>query len=148
MLYENRAAEPILSPGLFKNRTFTVSSVSGFIAMAGMFGAIMFLPLFVQGVLGDSATNSGVVLTPLMLGFIASSIIGGQILSRTGRYKWMIIVSFVITVFGLYLLSTMGVNTSHGTLDRLHGRHRPGDGRQHGRLHHRRAERLPAQPSR
>jgi EmrB/QacA subfamily drug resistance transporter len=116
VLFENRAAEPILSPGLFKNRTFTVSSVSGFIAMAGMFGAIMFLPLFVQGVLGDSATNSGVVLTPLMLGFIASSIIGGQILSRTGRYKWMIIISFVITVFGLYLLSTMGVNTSHGTL--------------------------------
>jgi EmrB/QacA subfamily drug resistance transporter len=116
VLYENRAAEPILSPALFKNRTFTVSSVSGFIAMAGMFGAIMFLPLFVQGVLGDSATNSGVVLTPLMLGFIASSIIGGQILSRTGRYKWMIIISFVITVFGLFLLSTMGVDTSHGTL--------------------------------
>jgi EmrB/QacA subfamily drug resistance transporter len=116
VLYENRAAEPILSPGLFKNRTFSVSSMAGFIAMAGMFGAIMFLPLFVQGVLGDSATNSGLVLTPLMLGFIASSIIGGQILSRTGRYKWMIIISFVITILGLYLLSTMGVGTSHGTL--------------------------------
>jgi EmrB/QacA subfamily drug resistance transporter len=116
VLYENRAAEPILAPALFKNRTFAVSSVAGFIAMAGMFGAIMFLPLFVQGVLGETATDSGVVLTPLMLGFIASSIIGGQILSRTGRYKWMIIISFVITVVGLYLLSTMGVDISHGTL--------------------------------
>jgi EmrB/QacA subfamily drug resistance transporter len=116
VLYENRTAEPILSPGLFKNRTFSVSSIAGFVAMAGMFGAIMFLPLFVQGVLGDNATNSGLVLTPLMLGFIASAIISGQILSRTGRYKWMILISFVITIFGLYLMSTMGVDTSHGTL--------------------------------
>lgn len=116
VFYENRAVEPILSPGLFKNSIFAVSSVAGFVAMAGMFGAVMFLPLFVQGVLGDSATNSGLVLTPLMLGFIASSIIGGQILSRTGRYKWMIIISFVITIVGLYLLSTMGVDTTHGTL--------------------------------
>jgi EmrB/QacA subfamily drug resistance transporter len=115
-LYENRTAEPILSPGLFKNRTFFVSSTAGFVAMAGMFGAIMFLPLFVQGVRGDSATNSGLVLTPLMLGFIASSITSGQILSRTGRYKWMIIISFVITVLGLYLMSTMGIGTSQGTL--------------------------------
>jgi len=116
VLFENRVAEPILAPGLFKNSIFAVTSVAGFIAMAGMFGAIMFLPLFVQGVLGDSATNSGVVLTPLMLGFIASSIIGGQLLSRTGRYKVMIIVSFAITIVGLFLLSRMGVDTSHGTL--------------------------------
>ena len=116
VLHENRTAEPVLSPGLFKNSIFTISSVAGFVAMAGMYGAIMFLPLFVQGVLGDSATDSGLVLTPLMLGFIASSIIGGQLLSRTGRYKWMIIGSFVITILGLYLLSTMGANTSRGTL--------------------------------
>jgi EmrB/QacA subfamily drug resistance transporter len=116
VLYESRAAEPILSPSLFSNSIFAVSSVAGFVAMAGMFGAVMFLPLFVQGVLGDTATNSGVVLTPLMLGFIASSIIGGQILSRTGKYRWLLIGSFVVTICGLYLLSTMGVATSHGTL--------------------------------
>ena len=116
VLHENRAAEPILSPSLFKNSIFSVSAVAGFIAMAGMFGAIMFLPLFVQGVQGNSATDSGMVLTPMMLGFIASSIIGGQILSRTGKYKIMLLTSFAVTILGLYLLSRMDVGTSNSTL--------------------------------
>ena len=81
-----------------------------------MFGAIMFLPLFVQGVLGKSATNSGIILMPLMLGAIATSIGAGQILSRTGKYKVIVIVGFVLTAIGAFLLSRMGVNTTWPTL--------------------------------
>ena len=116
ILLEMRAAEPVLSPSLFTNSIFTVSASVSFIASAGLFGAIMFLPLFVQGVLGESATNSGVILTPMMLGFIVSSIIGGQLLSRTGRYKVLSITGLAITVVGLFLLSRMGLGTSRGTL--------------------------------
>jgi MFS family permease len=65
------------------------------------------LPLFVQGVLGESATNSGIVLTPLMLGFMFSSIVGGQLLSRTGRYKILAMIGFTIAAIGMFLLSRM-----------------------------------------
>jgi EmrB/QacA subfamily drug resistance transporter len=110
---EKHAAEPVLSPSLFTDRTFAVSAVAGFIAMAGMFGAIMYLPLFVQGVQGNSATSSGMVLTPMMLGFIVSSIVGGQLLSRWGRYKLLLIMGFVVTIVGLWLLSRMGTETTN-----------------------------------
>jgi EmrB/QacA subfamily drug resistance transporter len=110
---EKHAAEPVLSPSLFTDRTFAVSAVAGFIAMAGMFGAIMYLPLFVQGVQGNSATSSGMVLTPMMLGFIVSSIVGGQLLSRWGRYKILLIMGFVVTIVGLWLLSRMGTETTN-----------------------------------
>ncbi len=116
VLIEERAKEPVLSPRLFTDRTFAVSAIAGFIAMAGMFGAIMYLPLYVQGVQGNSATDSGMVLTPMMLGFIASSIIGGQLLSRWGRYKILLLLGFLITVIGLYLLAQMGVDTSNRTV--------------------------------
>jgi MFS family permease len=83
-----------------------------------MFGAILYLPLFVQGVLGNSATNSGVVLTPMMLGFMFTSIIGGQILSRTGRYKILAICGFAVAAFGMFLLSRMVATTSEGEVVR------------------------------
>ncbi len=81
---------------------------------AAMFGAIMFLPLFVQGVLGKTATNSGIILMPLMLGAIVTSIGAGQILARTGRYKVVVIVGFAAVAVGAYLLSRMGVGTHSG----------------------------------
>src|SRR5437764_15173569 len=83
-----------------------------------MFGAILYIPLFVQGVLGNSATNSGVVLTPLMIGFIISSIVGGQLLSRTGRYKILAILGFIVAAVGMFLLSRMTVSTSEGEVVR------------------------------
>ena len=86
-LREMRAAEPVINPRLFQNRIFTVSALASTLQSAAMFGAIMFLPLFVQGVLGKSATNSGIILMPLMLGAMVTSIGAGQILARTGRYK-------------------------------------------------------------
>jgi MFS family permease len=83
-----------------------------------MFGAIMFLPLFVQGVLGKSATNSGIILMPLMMGAIVTSIGAGQILARTGRYKIIVIVGSILTAGGAYLLSRMGLATTGMTLVR------------------------------
>jgi EmrB/QacA subfamily drug resistance transporter len=118
VLIELRAAEPIISPRLFKNSIFLVSVIAMFLVSAGMFGAILYLPLFVQGVLGDSATNSGVVLTPMMIGFMVSSIVGGQLLSRTGRYKILAIFGFIVAAAGMYLLSRMVPTTSEGEVVR------------------------------
>jgi EmrB/QacA subfamily drug resistance transporter len=118
IIIELRAAEPIISPRLFKSSIFTVSTTTTFLLSAGMFGAIAFLPYFVQDVLGESATNSGVVLTPMMLGFMFSSIVGGQLLSRTGRYKVLALVGFVVAAAGMFLLSRMDVNTQDGELYR------------------------------
>jgi EmrB/QacA subfamily drug resistance transporter len=118
VLIENRTPEPIITPAFFRNRIFSVSVLATFLVSAGMFGTILYLPLFVQGVLGDSATSSGAVLTPMMLGFIVSSIVGGQIMSRTGRYKTLALVSFVIAALGMFMLSQMGVNATAGLLIR------------------------------
>jgi EmrB/QacA subfamily drug resistance transporter len=118
VLVEMRAVEPIISPQLFKNSIFTVSTIAMFLVSAGMFGAILYLPLFVQGVLGQSATNSGVVLTPLMLGFMFSSIVGGQLLSRTGRYKILAMIGFTIAAIGMFMLSRMTPATTQGEVVR------------------------------
>ena len=109
-LREMRAAEPVINPRLFQNRIFTVSALASALQSAAMFGAIMFLPLFVQGVLGKSATNSGIILMPMMLGAIVISIGAGQILARTGRYKVVVIAGFVTVAVGAFLLSRMGVD--------------------------------------
>jgi EmrB/QacA subfamily drug resistance transporter len=118
LIIELRAAEPIISPRLLTNRIFSVSVVTMFLLSAGMFGAILYLPYFVQYVMGQTATNSGVVLTPMMLGFMISSIVGGQLLSRTGRYKILALVGFVVAAAGMFLLSRMGVTATNGELIR------------------------------
>src|SRR5215471_342931 len=118
VLIELQAAEPIITPRLFKNSIFLISVIAMFLVSAGIFGVIIYLPLFVQGVLGQSATNSGVVLTPMMLAFIFSSIVGGQLLSRTGRYKILAICGFIIAAVGMFLLSRMSVSTSEGEVVR------------------------------
>ncbi len=115
---EMRIAEPIISPRLFKNSIFLISVIATFLVSAGMFGAILYLPLFVQAVLGNSATNSGFVLTPLMIGFMVSSIVGGQLLSRTGRYKALALIGFAVAALGMFLLSRMSVTTSEGEVVR------------------------------
>lgn len=109
---ERRAAEPIISLGLFKNSIYSVSIIATFLVSGGMFGTTMFLPLFVQGVIGVSATNSGAVLTPMMMGFMVSTVVGGQLLSRTGRYKLLAVVGMALGVLGMLLLWLMDVNTS------------------------------------
>lgn len=109
---ELRSPEPILELRLFRNRIFAPTLGAAFLIAIGMFGTILYLPLFVQGVLGRTATNSGAVLTPMMLGFVFSSMAGGLILSRTGRYKFLAVTTVAIAVFGMYLLSRMDTPTS------------------------------------
>jgi MFS family permease len=113
-----RTAEPIITPQLFKNSIFLISVMAMFLVSAGVFVAILYLPLFAQGVLGESATNSGVILTPMMVGFIFSSIVGGQLLSRTGRYKILAIIGFAVAAIGMFLLSRMAVTTTPGEMIR------------------------------
>jgi EmrB/QacA subfamily drug resistance transporter len=113
---ERREAQPIINPSLFKNSIFSVSVVITMITSMGMYGCILFLPLYAQGVLGISATNSGLILTPLMGGLILSSVISGLLLSRFGRYKWLAFVGMVITIGGSFLLQQLGVNSTYGEL--------------------------------
>src|SRR4051794_4116681 len=112
LFIEARAKEPILSLSIFKNPIFTVSMLATFLTAMGMFGAINYLPLFIQGVIGASATNSGTVLAPMMLGFIVSSMISGQVMARTGRYKILAVVGFAIGAVGMVFLGRMGVGTT------------------------------------
>ncbi|MDI3317088.1 MAG: MDR family MFS transporter [Bacillota bacterium] len=115
---ESRAEEPIISPSLFRNSIFTISMIATFIVAGGLFGGVMYLPLFMQGVIGDTATNSGTLLTPMMLGFMASSIIGGQLLSRTGRYKIISLVGFAVAAVGMYLNARLDVHATNGEVIR------------------------------
>lgn len=113
---EKEVKEPILPLSLFRNRIFTVSSILVFLTAFGMFGSILFVPLFAQLVLGVSATSSGAILTPMMLSIVAGSIISGQTISRFGRYKPQTIIGFSIFIFGLFLLSGMSPLTKENEL--------------------------------
>ncbi|HXO23138.1 MAG TPA: MFS transporter, partial [Streptosporangiaceae bacterium] len=112
VLVERRAAEPVLPLHLFKLRTFSVTSLVGFIVGFAMFGAITYLPAFFQVVRGISPTISGVYLLPLMAGLLLVSISSGQIISRTGKYRFFPIAGAGLTTVGLFLLHLMGVHTS------------------------------------
>jgi hypothetical protein len=109
---ERRAAEPVLPLHLFRQRAFSVTSIVGFIVGFAMCGAITYLPAFFQVVRGVSPTLSGVQLLPLMAGLLLVSIGSGQIISRTGRYRFWPIAGSALMTLGLFLLSRMGVGTS------------------------------------
>ena len=111
VLVEHRAREPILPLGLFRIRMFNVSSAIGFIVGLAMFGAITFLPLYLQIAKGYSATGSGLLLTPLMAGMLIVSTIGGQLIVRYGRLKPFPIVGTLTLTVGLLLLSGLRVTT-------------------------------------
>ncbi len=111
LVQERRAPEPILPLRLFSNRVFSVTSAAGFIVGLAMFGGIIFLPLFLQVVIGVSATDSGLLLVPLMAGILTSSIISGRRISAHGRYKRYPLAGTTLAAVGLYLLSTMGPDT-------------------------------------
>jgi EmrB/QacA subfamily drug resistance transporter len=113
-IVERRAAEPILPFDILRNPI--VAGSIGCMALVGMamFGTISYVPLFVQGVIGTSATSSGVVLTPLMLGAVTTSLLTGQLISRTGRYRWNVVFGPLVLAIGMYLLSRMNVHTTNG----------------------------------
>lgn len=113
---ESKAKEPIIPLSLFTVKSFTVSVMVTFFVGMGMFGAISYIPLFAQTVIGVTATYSGLILTPMMGGMIFASALSGQIISRTGKYKALAVLGMAINVIAMYLLSHMSPSTTHGNL--------------------------------
>jgi EmrB/QacA subfamily drug resistance transporter len=111
IFWEKKATEPILPLSLFKNRTFTLTSIIGFIIGAGMFGAIIMLPLYLQIVQGASATEAGLKLIPLMLGILTMTITTGRIITKTGRYRKFPIIGTITMSLGILLMTTLEVDT-------------------------------------
>jgi len=108
---ERRDPHPVVPFDLWKNPTFAVSTIIGFLLGFSMFGAILYVSLIYQGVLGIPATNSGLLITPLMVGLITASVITGQLMVRIKRYRYLGTVGLVIMTGGLLLLAQVGVGT-------------------------------------
>jgi len=117
-LVERNNPRALLPLDLFRSQIFTSASIASFFIGPILLGLGIYLPLFVQGVLKQSATNAGAVITPLTVGSVVTNIAGGQIISRTGRYRVVALVGLVITLLGVYLLWGMGANTDTVTLIR------------------------------
>jgi EmrB/QacA subfamily drug resistance transporter len=109
---ELRIAHPLIEPRLFGDRVIAAACLAGFSVGVAMFGAIMFVPLFVQGALGASATGSGAVLTPLMLALMLASVGSGQIISRTGRYRWALLAGPVVMGIGFAVLASLDADSA------------------------------------
>ncbi|MET7472817.1 MDR family MFS transporter [Streptomyces sp. NPDC005648] len=112
VLVERRAAEPVLPLKLFRVRTFTLSAVISFIVGFAMFGAMTYLPTFLQVVQGVSPTMSGVHMLPMVFGLLLSSTVSGQIVSRTGRWKVFPVTGTAVTTLGLLLLHRLDEHSS------------------------------------
>lgn len=112
---ETKAAEPIMPLHIFRNRNFSLMSVVGFMAGFVMFGAVLFLPLYQQTVQGASATNSGLLLLPMLLAMMIVSLVAGRVTTSTGKYKIFPILGSVLMVAGLFLLATMDTGTTRFT---------------------------------
>ncbi|MFE5238549.1 MULTISPECIES: MDR family MFS transporter [unclassified Streptomyces] len=115
LFVETKAAEPIMPLHIFRSRNFTLMSVIGFMAGFVMFGAVLFLPLYQQSVQGASATNSGLLLLPMLLSMMVVSLIAGRVTTSTGKYRIFPIVGSALMVTGLFLLSTMDTGTTRLT---------------------------------
>ena len=114
LIFSERTAEEPLIPGyLFANAIFTVAVLATFLTAIGMFGGIMFAPLFVQGVIGSDATKAGMVLIPMMLSGVVSAVVAGYIISRTGHYRILAIVAVAVMALGAYLFTLLDANSSH-----------------------------------
>jgi EmrB/QacA subfamily drug resistance transporter len=110
---ETRALEPLLPLSLFRDPIIRVCSIAGFIMGMGMFGVIIYLPLYMQGVLGVSATRSGSLLTPMMLSAVIGNIFSGQMTSRLGRYKALAIIGAILIASGMIVFANMDAFTTH-----------------------------------
>lgn len=116
VLVEARAAEPIVPLDLFRNRDYSVSMVSVFLFGVAMFTAVIFMPRYYQTVRGISATASGYYIWPILVGLMGGSIGAGQIISRTGRYKWLMSASAVALIVGAFLNTRLTATTPDWTL--------------------------------
>ncbi|HTE04741.1 MAG TPA: MDR family MFS transporter [Planctomycetota bacterium] len=113
LFVEARASEPILPPHLLRDRTFALCSGISFLTGFGMFGAIVYLPLFLQTVGAASATRSGMLMLPFMMGAVVSSIATGRRITTTGRYRHWPIAGCALSTAGMFLFSTMDGGTPH-----------------------------------
>ena len=113
LVWEGKAKEPILPLHLFKNHTFSITSLLGGVIGAGMFGAIVMLPLYFQVVKGYSATSAGLKLIPLMLGIVSTSIVSGKMISKHGHYKRFPIMGTAIMTIGILLMTRLQIDTPY-----------------------------------
>jgi EmrB/QacA subfamily drug resistance transporter len=115
LLIQTRAAEPVLPLHVFQNRNFSVSTGMSFLTGFAMLGALTFLPLYMQTVQGLSAVGSGLMLIPMMVGVTVTSLTGGILMTRTGRYKAFPIIGGAIMAFAMYLLAHLALGTTKFT---------------------------------
>ncbi|HET9379763.1 MAG TPA: MDR family MFS transporter [Streptomyces sp.] len=115
VFWQTRAAEPVVPLHIFRSRNFTLMSVIGFLTGFVMFGATLFLPLYQQAVQGASATNSGLLLLPMLGAMLVTSMVAGRVTTNTGRYKVFPVTGSLLMIVGLYLMSTMDTGTSRFT---------------------------------
>ena len=113
VLVESRAQEPIIPLELFSHWTFTSNIIFAMLMGIGMFGGLIFLPIYLQAVKGMTATQSGLAILPLVVGIFTTSIGGGQIMARTGRYKWMPITGALVVGGALFAFSRLQVDTPY-----------------------------------
>jgi EmrB/QacA subfamily drug resistance transporter len=113
VVVEHRATEPIIPLRLFANPVFAVGNVYGFLAGVAMFGAIIFLPFYLQAVKGMTPTESGLAMLPAVLGILATSIVSGRLITRTGRYKIFPIAGAGVLIVALLMLSRLRVDTPY-----------------------------------
>lgn len=116
VLVELRAAEPIVPMAYFKNSILVMCSAGMVLSTGISIGTVVFIPLFMQGVLGATATRSGTIITPLMLGFLVTAAVSGSIMSKTQKYKAFALLGFVVMGIGMFLLSQAGMATSRTTM--------------------------------
>lgn len=109
---QTRVKSPVLPLGLFKNSVFTVSNLVGFFLNAGMMGAIIYVPFFVQGVKGISPTMAGYVSMPMSIAMLLTSALAGQIMTKTGKYKKMAIIGLIVMTLSMVLMYFMEPGTS------------------------------------
>ncbi len=111
-MQEQRADEPIVPLRLFDIRTISVSFWLSLLSGAAFLAGVNYLPIFIQTVLRQDPTSTGIILFPLLVGYISSSVVGGALMAKTGKYKYLVVSGMAIGGFGYYLLATMGVNVS------------------------------------
>ena len=112
VLVESRAVEPVLPLELFRNRVFTVASMIGLVVGFALFGSVTFMPLYLQVVQGESPSNAGLLMAPMMAGLLVTSIASGRLIMKVGRYKPFPIVGTAVTAVGLLLLSRLDAGSS------------------------------------
>ncbi|MFF7152207.1 MDR family MFS transporter [Streptomyces griseoaurantiacus] len=115
LFWQTKAAEPIMPLHIFRNRNFSLMSIIGFITGFVMFGAVLFLPLYQQAVQGASATNSGLLLLPMLGAMLVVSMVAGRVTTNSGRYKVFPLAGGVLLIAGLFLLAQMDTGTSRLT---------------------------------